>query len=144
MPLQAMPAEGEEHCCQCLPTADARPDANHKYIYTYIWMPSQALPSQALPSQALPSQALHIFNDAKSLHRHCHALAGPPNQDPWQQACANAGAAPLFQRSICKTTLLAPPPQQAGWRCSLNHFLRLAEQRLSSLAMESQDGRDGK
>ena len=27
-------------------------------------------------------------------------------------------------------------------RCSLNHFLRLAAQRLSNLPMESQDGRD--
>ena len=40
------------------------------------------------------------------------------------------------------TQVVGSAATASHWRCSLNHFLKLAEQRISNLPMESQDGRD--
>ena len=79
------------------------------------------MPSQALPSQALPSQALHIFNDAKSLHR--HIFSAPFSTQLLQDhvvgsasTASQVGLQPQSLLEIGRAAALQPANGKPGWK----------------------------
>jgi hypothetical protein len=119
-----------------------------KYIYLYIYIYTYIHTHGRLHRRCLHRHCLRRRCIHPTMQKACTGIAMPwqahRNRIPGGRHVQMQAQRPFFNAE-------PRPPDNSGcwlaatashWRCSLNHFLKLAEQRLSNLPMESQDGRD--